>query len=102
MIANDLLWKRIVINVCNAVSAKFANYYSRTENDGGLIYNLANVLDFTMKFNLYKVWDRQKNAFSTHYQNKYKKKTANIFVNITKIQRSIQNRYHEKHKILTK
>ena len=58
--ANDLLWKRIVISVCNAVFAKFAKYYSRTENDWGLIYNQANVLDFIIKLDLYKVWDRQK------------------------------------------
>ena len=79
MIANNLLWKRIVISVCNAIFAKFAKYYSRTENDGGLINNLVNVLDFTIKLDLYKVWDRQKNAFSTHYQNRYKKKFCEYF-----------------------
>ena len=31
-----------------------------------------------------------------------KKNSANIFVNITKIQRSIQSRHYEKHKMLTK
>lgn len=60
IIVNDLSWKLIIINVCNAIFAKFAKYYSETENNKNMIYNLANVLDFTIKLDLYKTWDRQK------------------------------------------
>ena len=46
------------MKACEQASAKLSKYYSRIEGKGGLIYNLTNVLDPTMKLGLYKIWDK--------------------------------------------
>ncbi len=45
----------IVIKICNKVSTKFAKYYLRIEELNNILYNFANILDFTQKVSLYNL-----------------------------------------------
>ena len=51
---NMRLWKRELCEAIQAARNKLATYYSRTEGEGGVIYNLACVLDPAQKLELYK------------------------------------------------
>jgi len=45
----------IIIKTCNKVSTKFIKYYSKIEKLDNILYNLIKILNFTQKFNLYKL-----------------------------------------------
>ncbi len=44
----------VIVKTCEKVSIKLAKYYVKIENNDETIYNLANILNSTMKLNLYK------------------------------------------------
>jgi len=44
----------LVLQACKLTSNKLAKYYFKTKNKNELIYNLAIILDFTQKLNLYQ------------------------------------------------
>ncbi len=60
-------------------------YYVKIKNDDETIYNLANILNSTMKLNLYKTWDDKDNKDtdhdeeSVHYKIKYKTEFKEYF-----------------------
>lgn len=73
-------WKSGIMKACEQASVKLSKYYSKTEGKGGLIYNLANVLDPTMKLGLYKTWDEQEELNDNEsYEEKYKKEFTEHF-----------------------
>jgi len=45
----------IVIKICNKVSTKLVKCYSKIKELNDTLYNLVNILDFTQKFDLYKL-----------------------------------------------
>ena len=47
------------MKACDADSAKLIKYYERIKDEGDLIYNLANILNSSIKLKLYETWDRQ-------------------------------------------
>ncbi len=46
--------KTLIIKICELISIKLAKYYSKIKNKDELIYNLAIILDFIQKLNLYR------------------------------------------------
>jgi len=44
----------IIIKTCKKVSIKFTKYYFKIKDNNKTIYNLVNILNFTMKLSLYK------------------------------------------------
>ncbi len=44
----------IIIKACEKVLIKLTKYYFKIENSGEIIYNIINILNFTMKLSLYK------------------------------------------------
>jgi len=46
--------KTLIIKICELISIKLAKYYSKIKNKDELIYNLAIILDFIQKLNLYQ------------------------------------------------
>ena len=50
------LLSAVIIKTCKKVSIKLAKYYVKIENSNEIIYNLANILNSTMKLNLYKIF----------------------------------------------
>jgi hypothetical protein len=46
--------KTLVIKACELTSTKLAKYYFKIEDKDELIYNLAIILNFTQKLNLYQ------------------------------------------------
>jgi len=60
-------------------------YYVKIENSDETIYNLANILNSTMKLNLYKIWNNKDNEDTNHdeesvyYKIKYKTEFKEYF-----------------------
>jgi hypothetical protein len=77
--------KTLVIKACELAFTKLAKYYSKTKSKDKLIYNLAIILDFTQKLNLYRDWNTKNveeqnfNKIGHSYHNKYKKEFKNYF-----------------------
>ncbi len=75
----------VIIKTCKKVSIKLTKYYVKIEDSNETIYNLANILNSTMKLNLYKTWDNKNNEDtdhdeeSVHYEIKYKTKFKEYF-----------------------
>ncbi len=67
------------------VLIKLAKYYVKIKDSNKTIYNLANILNFTMKLNLYKTWDDKNNEDTDHdeesvqYKIKYKTEFKEYF-----------------------
>ena len=57
--------KALILTACEKAIRKLRKYYARTINEGGRIYNLANILDPTSKLSLYEGWDRDENFEET-------------------------------------
>ena len=75
----------VIIKTCKKVSVKFAKYYVKIEDSDEIIYNLANILNSTMKLSLYKIWDDKDNQDTDHdeksvnYKIKYKTEFKKYF-----------------------
>ncbi len=75
----------VIVKTCKKVSIKLAKYYVKIENSNKIIYNLANILNSTMKLDLYKTWNNKDNEDtdhdeeSVHYKIKYKTKFKKYF-----------------------
>ncbi len=75
----------VIVKTCKKVSIKLAKYYVKIEDNDETIYNLANILNFTMKLNLYKTWNDKDNENtnhdkeSVHYEIKYKSEFKEYF-----------------------
>jgi len=60
-------------------------YYVKIKDSDETIYNLANILNFTMKLNLYKIWNDKDNEDTDHdkesvrYKIKYKTEFKKYF-----------------------
>ena len=67
------------------VLIKLAKYYVKIKDSNKTIYNLANILNFTMKLNLYKTWNDKNNEDINHdeefvhYKIKYKTEFKECF-----------------------
>ncbi len=67
------------------VLIKLAKYYVKIKDSNKTIYNLANILNFTMKLNLYKTWNDKDNEDTNHdeefvhYKIKYKTEFKEYF-----------------------
>ncbi len=68
----------LVFWACELAFNKLAKYYFKTKSKDELIYNLAMILNFTQKLNLYQDWDANEND-SHFYYNKYRKEFKNYF-----------------------
>ncbi len=70
---------------CKKVSIKLVKYYVKIKDSDETIYNLANILNFTMKLNLYKIWNDKDNEDTDHdkesvrYKIKYKTEFKKYF-----------------------
>ncbi len=75
----------VIVKTCKKVSIKLAKYYVKIKDSNETIYNLANILNFTMKLNLYKTWNDKNNEDinhdeeSVHYKIKYKTEFKKYF-----------------------
>ncbi len=75
----------VIVKTCKKVSIKLAKYYVKIENSNETIYNLANILNSTMKLDLYKTWNDKDNENTNHdeefvhYEIKYKTKFKEYF-----------------------
>ncbi len=75
----------VIVKTCKKVSIKLAKYYVKIEDSDETIYNFANILNSTMKLNLYKTWDDKDNEDtdydeeSVHYKIKYKTEFKEYF-----------------------
>ncbi len=75
----------VIVKTCKKVSIKLAKYYVKIKDNDKTIYNFANILNSTMKLNLYKTWndknneDTNHNEESVHYEIKYKIKFKKYF-----------------------
>ncbi len=75
----------VIVKTCEKVSIKLAKYYVKIKDNDETIYNLANILNSTMKLDLYKTWDDKDNEDtdydkeSVHYKIKYKTKFKEYF-----------------------
>ncbi len=75
----------IIVKTCEKVSIKLTKYYVKIKNSNETIYNFANILNSTMKLNLYKTWNDKNNENtnhdeeSVHYEIKYKTKFKEYF-----------------------
>ncbi len=75
----------VIVKTCKKVSIKLAKYYVKIEDSNEIIYNLANILNSTMKLNLYKTWDDKDNKDTDHdeefihYEIKYKTEFKEYF-----------------------
>ena len=74
-----------IVKTCKKVSIKLAKYYVKIKDSNETIYNLANILNSTMKLNIYKTWDNKDNEDTDHdeesvyYEIKYKIKFKEYF-----------------------
>ncbi len=79
------LLSAVIVKTCKKVSIKLAKYYVKIENSNETIYNLANILNSTMKLDLYKTWNNKDkentdhDEESVHYKIKYKTKFKEYF-----------------------
>ncbi len=75
----------VIVKTCEKVSIKLVKYYVKIKDNDETIYNLANILNSTMKLNLYKTWDDKDNEDTdhdeefVHYKIKYKTKFKKYF-----------------------
>jgi len=75
----------VIIKTCKKVSIKLAKYYVKIKDNNEIIYNLVNILNSTMKLNLYKTWNDKNNENtnhdeeSVHYNIKYKTEFKEYF-----------------------
>jgi len=69
----------IVLKTCNKASTKLAKYYSKTKKLDNTLYNLVNILNFTQKISLYKLWNKSENDNTINYKNKYKIEFKNYY-----------------------
>ncbi len=75
----------VIIKTCKKVLIKLVKYYVKIENSDETIYNLANILNSTMKLNLYKIWNNKDNEDTNHdeesvyYKIKYKTEFKEYF-----------------------
>ncbi len=75
----------VIVKTCKKVSIKLAKYYVKIEDSNETIYNFANILNSTIKLNLYKTWDDKDNENtdydkeSIHYEIKYKTEFKEYF-----------------------
>ena len=75
----------VIIKTCKKVSIKLVKYYVKIKDNDEIIYNLANILNSTMKLNLYKTWDDKNNKNTDHneefihYKIKYKTEFKKYF-----------------------
>ncbi len=75
----------VIVKTCEKVSIKLAKYYVKIEDSDETIYNLANILNSTMKLDLYKTWNDKDNEDtdhdeeSVHYEIKYKTEFKEYF-----------------------
>ncbi len=75
----------VIVKTCKKVSIKLAKYYVKIEDSNEIIYNLANILNSTMKLNLYKTWNNKDNEDTDHdeefvyYKIKYKTEFKEYF-----------------------
>ncbi len=68
----------LVLWACELAFNKLAKYYFKMKNKDELIYNLAMILNFTQKLNLYQDWNANEND-SHFYYDKYRKEFKNYF-----------------------
>ena len=75
----------IIVKTCEKVSIKLTKYYVKIKNSNETIYNFANILNSTMKLDLYKTWNNKDNENtnhdeeSVHYKIKYKTEFKKYF-----------------------
>ena len=75
----------VIVKTCKKVLIKLAKYYVKIEDSNEIIYNLVNILNSTMKLNLYKTWNNKNNEDtnhdeeSVHYKIKYKTEFKKYF-----------------------
>ncbi len=75
----------VIVKTCKKVSIKLAKYYVKIKDSNETIYNLANILNSTMKLNLYKTWNDKDNEDtnydeeSVYYEIKYKTEFKKYF-----------------------
>ncbi len=75
----------VIVKTCKKVSIKLEKYYVKIKDSDETIYNLANILNSTMKLNLYKTWDNKDNEDTDHdkesvyYKIKYKTEFKEYF-----------------------
>ena len=70
----DCSSREIIIKICEKTSTKLAKYYAKTKEFDKLLYNLTNILNFTQKLSLYKMWDNKNDKNSVNYETKYQTK----------------------------
>ena len=79
------LLSAVIVKTCEKVSIKLAKYYVKIKDSDETIYNLANILNSTMKLDLYKTWndkddeDTDHDEESVHYEIKYKTEFKEYF-----------------------
>ena len=75
----------VIVKTCKKVSIKLARYYVKIKDSNETIYNLANILNSTMKLDLYKTWNNKDNEDTNHneefvhYKIKYKTEFKEYF-----------------------
>ena len=75
----------VIVKTYEKVSIKLAKYYVNIEYSDETIYNLANILNSTMKLDHYKTWDDKDNEDTdhdekfVHYEIKYKTEFKEYF-----------------------
>ncbi len=99
----------VIVKTCEKVSIKLAKYYVKIEDSNETIYNLANILNSTMKLNLYKIWNNKDNVtmkiqimmkslFTTRSSTRQNSKS--IFIITTKIQLLIWKQKHKEQEVM--
>jgi len=75
----------VIVKIYKNVSIKLVKYYVKIKNSDEIIYNFANILNSTMKLNLYKTCNDKNNENtnhdeeSVHYKIKYKTEFKEYF-----------------------
>ena len=99
----------VIVKTCEKVSIKLAKYYVKIEDSNETIYNLANILNSTIKLNLYKIWNNKDNVtmkiqimmkslFTTRSSTRQNSKS--IFIITTKIQLLIWKQKHKEQEVM--
>ncbi len=79
------LLSAVIVKTYEKVLIKLAKYYVKIKDSNETIYNLANILNSTMKLDLYKTWNDKDNENTdydeefVHYKIKYKTEFKEYF-----------------------
>ncbi len=79
------LLSAVIVKTCKKVLTKLVKYYIKIKDSNETIYNLANILNSTMKLDFYKTWNNKDNEDTDHdeksvyYKIKYKTEFKEYF-----------------------